>query len=276
MGFKIRYDLAADRSWSLARVQESLESLRTLAVDLGFKHVGTDLSRRCTHLGWASFRVGTRGAVIPSNLRDQEAWHIHLKPLRQRSFDCQPGLFSESLVVGLAHLPSSIAVSAGDVVPASRLRVQGGERYWTGGDSCKISGRNADDFLETHLRTIALLDAAIKLGLRVYVCDEGGYWTHRHIDSLLWSRGSYAVVVPPEMASDNGELIPPPYDRPDRFSKAVLRLLELTGGSAEGSCMKVDSLAGVKLTDRSCGCHRKAVLEGPRPVPCVVGGDAIL
>ena len=97
-----------------------------------------------------------------------------------------------------------------------------GDWFWDGFCRTQYASTNGDEhFLRCHLSLVALLDSAIKLGIRVEVSDDGGYWETRSTEHLLAKLRTNNVLMAKiaakmrEALPDPDDLEAPIFDHPD-------------------------------------------------------------
>jgi hypothetical protein len=102
-----------------------------------------------------------------------------------------PGAGCETACFGVCQYPRGLPCERGSVPTGYR----GG---WQFSSSCKTQYAGAhgwENFLRCHLRVISLLDFWRRLGARVKVNDEGGYWKTRSVEKLREELRGYDGLV---------------------------------------------------------------------------------
>jgi hypothetical protein len=245
MGFKIRYRLEGTDALSSRAAKKLVKNLESLAKSIGCFDMRTFFNQQDPmYPGFVFFTQSETGACVAAAADDPNARRIAVSPTHEYVMICEPGQGTESFCLGLASLPPTVRLSCGMWEYGPLLRVQGGETPWTYSSSCKTGLPDPNKFIAAHLRTIALLDAMAAAALQVRVCDDGGYWEHRNVDALLYSHMVYSVV--PAADALRGEPIPFEPDRPVKYSKDVLKLVEMTGGTLQAPCVRIESKADLK------------------------------
>jgi len=189
MGLTIHYALHA-RIRSPKRAMQSVEHLRSRALDLPFKEVGEIVELagpECDFTGrdrddplrWLLTQARQLVAV-------GDEYH-QVPPEQLVAFSIWPGEGCEQANFGLAIYPQTIEVEDWSGKKTLDTEV----KQWSWKSFCKTQYSSdpalggAENFLRCHLSVIHLLDHAQALGILGEVKDEGEYWEKRDVRSLV-------------------------------------------------------------------------------------------
>jgi hypothetical protein len=163
------------------------------------------------------------GGYKPKLLTDEEREQGHnysmmQLPTRVMGFRFWPGEGCQSACMVLCQYPKTFLISTQSEWNqlAARLRTPSKFR-WSGKAFCKTV--YSAEPVKCHLLVIALLDAAVKVGLDVVVNDEGDYWTKRDVNALAREldddRSSLAALVGALKDTVGGNFVAPIMQCPD-------------------------------------------------------------
>jgi hypothetical protein len=208
MGLTIAYTLAAARLDSDAAL-DVVRQLHALAQTLDFDKVGemfVESEAERVEDDGHGWHPGTRYVGDPLRERHEviegevgevpiEARIIHaddtgmvdVRPIEAYWFYANvPG--SEPAILGLARYPAVVEREIDAVVRPFETGLGEGW-HWQHFTKTQYAGLpqygGPENFLRAHKAVIALLDAAIRLGVNVEVCDDSQYWSHRDDQRML-------------------------------------------------------------------------------------------
>ena len=195
MGLTIHYSLHARGGDAQAR--RLIQALHQAAQDLPFQQLGaiTDLSGvQCDYqhrrdddpLRWLLIQCRGSVDIAPHS-------SIRVAPRQLLAFTAWPGEGCESSNFGLCQYPATVDFQGRTI----KTKLSG----WRWRSFCKTEYAanpacgGLPHFLQCHLTVIALLDQAKKLGCRVEVEDEGGFWEKRDLPALAEEVGSWNEML---------------------------------------------------------------------------------
>lgn len=177
MGVTIHYQLAAPPKTDRAGAKEIARQLRQRA--LRYASAGRvkrvfPLAEEASTLQW-----GRTWRFVPVPGRPDSTDAVELMPLTGFGFCIQMGADCEPLWLGLCRYPLTMLAAA------RRRRTGLGGWRWVGFCKTQFSSLHGwEHFRRCHLAVIGLLEAARRLGCRVEILDEGGYWPARNETAL--------------------------------------------------------------------------------------------
>jgi len=188
MGLTIHYELRAPGELSEGAVAGILSQLRERAIEIEFPEV-SDIFR---------LAVGEPILVNPTIARPGENFFRSLASCRLDLFvgEEEPPEWSDTVTIdsiGFTVDPGDTELATFGFMAGQRSResdatgVAGAATDWHWRGFCKTqyaSNVSEAHFVKAHTRLVALLDAAIALGIRVEVRDEGDYWETRDAERL--------------------------------------------------------------------------------------------
>lgn len=186
MGLTIHYTLALPPDTPALVVTNRVGRLRATALRIGFAQVGP-LVRTTAGQSLAE-AFGPRDALAHW-FRFSAAMHLDERdPItggltdalpEAVGFTVHPGRGSEAATFGVARVPPA---------DAPRTPARGVHLVWHWRSACKTQYASAvgkEHFVRCHTSLVSLLEAARRLGFRVTVLDEGGYWETRDSSRLV-------------------------------------------------------------------------------------------
>ena len=177
MGLTIHFKLAAPAGTDRAGAKEIVRRLRQRA--LRYACAGRVDAVLALDEDNQALRWGRIWRFVPSPRRPDSSDVVELAPLEGFGLAVIPGEGCEPLWLGLGRYPLTML--------ANGRRQRTGLAGWRWEGFCKTqyaSLRGWPHFRRCHLAVLGLLEAARRLGCRVEVSDEGGYWPGRNEDAL--------------------------------------------------------------------------------------------
>ncbi len=198
MGLSLCYELRF--KGERAAAQAAIEHLHSVAITQSFDEVGTIIEGSAEDPegsddpGWQMLGVQYGKKTLPDG---REAW-IDIPPQQVIAFGIQPAEGAETAHFGLATHPACIEYPYDG---GTMLIETGLAGTWSWSQCCKTQYAGLkqfggeENFLRAHLGLIAVLDAAVELGLQVQVSDDSGYWEDRNEDELRKQLKSWNGLV---------------------------------------------------------------------------------
>ncbi len=182
MGLTIYYRLYAPHLKSRKEALEIVDQLRTFAKTLPI--------HRCSKItAWSRERgpeeVGRfHGYILPLGKNKDDTSYLHVEPLELVMFRINHR-GSETASFGLARFPAE-AQDTEKGIARQRTRLRG----WNWQNFCKTqyaslpSAGGWSNFFNIHDSICQILKEAERLGIKVKVSDEGGYWKNQDPEKL--------------------------------------------------------------------------------------------
>lgn len=192
MGLTVHYTLSADCT-APAQAKKLLARLRQCALDLPVETV-SEIRRPCgTAPRWDDGQEHDPLWLDCIGIVRRGAWVCDLLPRDALAFRVRPGPGCEDASFGLCRFPASMTIRG--------KRIRTGYQGWTWYSFCKTQYASNPtcggmrNFLRCHLSLIRLLDEAVRLGFKVDVCDEGGFWQSRDLAALCREVGQWNEMI---------------------------------------------------------------------------------
>ncbi len=187
MGLTIHYNLRSDTT-SPAKARQLVRQLRQRALDIPFQGVGeiveyhgrdANFEHRANHDPdrWLLVQAGQYVDGCPYSV----------PPKHLIAFPTNPGPGSQEATFGLAAFPDTIAGEDGKQVHTDLTG-------WLWSSYCTTqfaSLGGVENFLQSHLAVVKLLDAANDLGILGEVSDDGEFWDRRDMKALTEAVGEW-------------------------------------------------------------------------------------
>jgi len=219
MGLTIHYTLSLPGRTSETNALKKLEALRQRCMDIPLKECDSKLM---TFAGWgcnfksveqesdnqwfliqaqrhASYVQDGKHVRLAKPADWEKNWPMgmhSLVPTRIVGFKTWPGEGCEGCNVGLTKAPETFDAQVSQYHEKVVLKTPHA-REWFWSSFCKTQYANdpacggLENFLRCHLSVVAMLDAAIEVGFKVTVRDEGHYWENRSVTELIKQIGSW-------------------------------------------------------------------------------------
>ena len=249
MGLTIHYKLCAPTGMAEAELPRLVQDMHRLALDFqrsGRVDAVSDIAAGLEDFMWLSEYFMVRVPDDPDSCRGVEV------PVETGMiFNVTLGADSESLRLGLCRYPARVT----DAQTGRSRKVR--RRGWRLGGFCKTqyaSLHGWEHFRRCHMAAVDLLVGLRRLGLRVTVSDEGGYWPgrdeaelRRSVDRMNGIVAAFAGALKDAADDSAGPAVQSPIFEHPQFER-----IEAEGMAGEGA-----------VIGEAAGLTRK--LSGPPP-----------
>ncbi|OLE96586.1 MAG: hypothetical protein AUG75_18745, partial [Cyanobacteria bacterium 13_1_20CM_4_61_6] len=179
MGLTVHFKLTAPAEFSQAQAKRFVEAMHRVALHFQREGLVEKIGPMSSDAKTLR-RFALDWLVVPIPCQPNTSTGVEIEPLAGWLFCVDVGRDCEPLWLGLCRYPATV-------------RIAGKELPTRGGSDWRLSGfaktqyaslHGWEHFLRCHRTVVQFLAASKKLGLRVNITDEGGYWPRRSVAAL--------------------------------------------------------------------------------------------